>query len=86
MTLEFGLDTFGDVTAGPDGRLNSQAQVIREVVEQAALADVAHDGEDALWMADATPFDVMVLDINLPGINGFETCQRLRASRCTRRS
>ncbi len=53
----------------------------RALREQAALADVAHDGEDALWMADATPYDVMVLDINLPGINGFETCQRLRASR-----
>ena len=37
--MEFGLDTFGDVTAGPDGRLHSQAQVIREVIEQAALAD-----------------------------------------------
>jgi two-component system, OmpR family, response regulator len=53
----------------------------RALQEQAALADAAHDGEDALWMADATPYDVMVLDINLPGINGFETCQRLRASR-----
>ena len=52
----------------------------RAVREQAALADVAHDGEDALWMADATAYDVMVLDINLPGINGFETCRRLRAS------
>jgi two-component system, OmpR family, response regulator len=54
----------------------------RALQEQAAaLADAAHDGEDALWMADATQYDVMVLDINLPGINGFETCQRLRASR-----
>jgi two-component system, OmpR family, response regulator len=52
----------------------------RALQEQAALADTAHDGEDALWMADATPYDVMVLDVNLPGINGFETCQRLRAS------
>jgi two-component system, OmpR family, response regulator len=50
----------------------------RALREQAALADAAHDGEDALWMADATPYDVLVLDINLPGINGFETCQRLR--------
>jgi two-component system OmpR family response regulator len=49
--------------------------------QAAALADAAHDGEDALWMADATCYDVMVLDINLPGINGFETCQQLRASR-----
>jgi len=37
--IEFGLDTFGDVTAGPDGKPQSQAQVIREVIEQAALAD-----------------------------------------------
>jgi two-component system OmpR family response regulator len=52
----------------------------RALQEQAALADAAHHGEDALWMADGTPYDVMVLDINLPGIDGFETCQRLRAS------
>jgi two-component system, OmpR family, response regulator len=52
----------------------------RALQEQAALADAAHDGEDALWMADATRYDVMVLDVNLPGINGFETCKRLRAS------
>jgi two-component system, OmpR family, response regulator len=50
----------------------------RALQEQAALADAAHDGEDALWMADATVYDVMVLDVNLPGMNGFETCQRLR--------
>jgi two-component system OmpR family response regulator len=53
----------------------------RALREQAALADAAHDGEDALWMADATRYDVMVLDVNLPGISGFETCQQLRASR-----
>jgi two-component system, OmpR family, response regulator len=53
----------------------------RALREQAALADAAHDGEDALWMADATAYDVMVLDVNLPGINGFETCQRLREAR-----
>jgi len=37
--FEFGLDTFGDVTTGPDGRLLSHAEVIRNVVEEAALAD-----------------------------------------------
>jgi len=37
--MEFGLDTFGDVTAGAGGRLNTHAEVIREVIEQAALAD-----------------------------------------------
>ena len=38
-TLEFGLDTFGDITPGADGRTLSHAQVIRNVVEEAALAD-----------------------------------------------
>ena len=37
--IELGLDTFGDVTLGPDGALLPQAQVIRKVVEEAVLAD-----------------------------------------------
>ena len=37
--LELGLDTFGDVTNGPDGVPLPQAQVLRDVVEQAVLAD-----------------------------------------------
>ena len=37
--LEFGLDTFGDVTAGPDGQLKTHAAVIRDVIEEAVLAD-----------------------------------------------
>jgi probable LLM family oxidoreductase len=37
--IELGLDTFGDVTIGPDGKLLSQAQVIRNLIEQAVLAD-----------------------------------------------
>jgi probable LLM family oxidoreductase len=38
-TIELGLDTFGDVTAGPDGRALSHAQVIRDVVQEGVLAD-----------------------------------------------
>jgi len=37
--IEFGLDTFGDVTVGPDGKPQAHAVVIREVIEQAVLAD-----------------------------------------------
>lgn len=37
--LEFGLDTFGDITAGPDGRLLPHAQVIRNVIDEAVFAD-----------------------------------------------
>lgn len=39
QSLELGLDTFGDVTAGPDGHMLPHAQVIRNVVEEAVLAD-----------------------------------------------
>jgi probable LLM family oxidoreductase len=39
QTLELGLDTFGDVTTGPDGAPLPQAQVIRNVVAEAVLAD-----------------------------------------------
>jgi probable LLM family oxidoreductase len=38
-SIELGLDTFGDVTADPDGRPKSHAQVLRDVAAQAELAD-----------------------------------------------
>jgi two-component system OmpR family response regulator len=41
-------------------------------------ADVAGTGEDALWMAGSIDYDAIVLDVMLPGIDGFETCRRLR--------
>ena len=50
----------------------------RGLREEGVLADVAIKGEDALWMAQATGYDVVVLDVLLPGIDGFETCRRLR--------
>jgi probable LLM family oxidoreductase len=37
--IELGLDTFGDIQAGPDGHLLTHAQVIRNVVDEATLAD-----------------------------------------------
>ena len=56
------------------------ASLIRKGLKEiGVLADVAVKGEDALWMVAATPYDVLVLDINLPGIDGFETLRRLRA-------
>jgi two-component system, OmpR family, response regulator len=53
--------------------------VRRGLREQGVAADVAVKGEDALWMAEATEYDAVVLDVMLPGIDGFETCQRLRS-------
>lgn len=39
MTIELGLDTFGDITRGDDGKLVSHAQAIRQVIDEAVLAD-----------------------------------------------
>jgi two-component system OmpR family response regulator len=55
------------------------ASLIRRGLRSEGLAaDVAINGEDALWMAAATSYDAIVLDVMLPGIDGFETCRRLR--------
>jgi two-component system OmpR family response regulator len=55
------------------------ASFIRDMMRDAGmLADVARSGEDALWMATATPYDVLTLDLSLPGMSGFEVCRRLR--------
>jgi two-component system OmpR family response regulator len=51
----------------------------RGLREEGVAVDVAGHGEDALWMASATEYDALVLDVMLPGIDGFETCRRLRA-------
>jgi two-component system, OmpR family, response regulator len=56
------------------------ASLIRRGLRSEGLAaDVAIKGEDALWMAAATEYDVIVLDVMLPGMDGFEVCRRLRA-------
>jgi two-component system, OmpR family, response regulator len=50
----------------------------RGLLEEGYAADVAPKGEEAIWMAGATEYDVIVLDVLLPGIDGFEVCRRLR--------
>jgi two-component system, OmpR family, response regulator len=40
--------------------------------------DVTHDGLDGLWRAREFPYDVIVLDILLPGMNGYVICRSLR--------
>lgn len=52
----------------------------RGLTEEGLSVDVAQSGDDALWMAAATEYDAIVLDVMLPGINGFTVCRRLRES------
>ncbi|OUC99808.1 response regulator transcription factor [Streptosporangium minutum] len=40
--------------------------------------DVAHDGRDGLWMASENVYDVIVLDVMLPRMNGYTVCAKLR--------
>lgn len=42
-------------------------------------ADLARNGIDGLWMAREHPYDVIILDIMLPGMNGYRVCAALRA-------
>lgn len=42
--------------------------------------DCAADGDSALRMSDEHPYDLVILDIMLPGLDGYEVCRRLRAA------
>jgi two-component system OmpR family response regulator len=55
------------------------AKVIRRVLErEGSSVDVTGHGEDALWLAKATEYDAIVLDVMLPGLSGFDVCEQLR--------
>lgn len=55
------------------------ALVARALREEGHPADIAGRGEDALWMAEAAPYDAIVLDVMLPDCDGFEVLRRLRS-------
>jgi two-component system OmpR family response regulator len=61
-----------------EDELKMAALLQRGLRENGVAADVAEVGEDAVWMAGATEYDAIVLDVMLPGIDGFEVCRRLR--------
>jgi two-component system OmpR family response regulator len=54
------------------------ALIRRGLGEEGLTIDVAESGEKALGLARASSYDAIVLDVMLPGIDGFETCRRLR--------
>ena len=56
------------------------AAVRRGLEAEAFTVDVALDGTEGLWMATEHRYDVIVLDIMLPGLNGYKVCGKLRAA------
>ena len=62
-----------------EDELRMASLIRRGLVGEGVAADVAPNGEEALISAGAHPYDAIVLDVTLPGIDGFETCRRLRA-------
>jgi two-component system OmpR family response regulator len=63
-----------------EDELRMASLIRRGLLAEGLAADVAPNGEDALWMAEAHDYDAIVLDVMLPGLSGFETCSRLRAN------
>jgi two-component system OmpR family response regulator len=50
----------------------------RGLAEEGHPTDVATTGEEALWMAESSTYDAIVLDVMLPGLDGFAVCRTLR--------
>lgn len=57
------------------------ASLLRRALEEEGHAvDVARDGPEGVWLATENPYGAVVLDLMLPGFDGFEVCRRLRAA------
>lgn len=61
------------------------AMLRRGLGEDGYAVDVVGDGLEALWQATEVEYDAIVLDLMLPGADGFEVCRRLRQATGGRR-
>jgi two-component system, OmpR family, response regulator len=58
------------------------AALLRRGFEEEGYAvDVVGDGLEAVWMGTEVDYDAVILDVMLPGLDGFEVCRRLREAR-----
>ena len=65
-----------------EDEIRTAALLRRGLVEEGYAVDVAVDGPDGVWRATEFSYDVVVLDVMLPGFDGFEVCRRLRSAGC----
>lgn len=50
----------------------------RGLKEEGYAADIASDGKEGLFLASTNPYDVILLDVMLPGLDGISVCRKLR--------
>jgi len=62
-----------------DDEVRLARSVARALEAEGFDADIVHAGDDALWQAQHVDYDAIILDIMLPGKNGYEVCRELRA-------
>ncbi len=54
--------------------------IARGLTRQAYTVDVAYDGLNGLELSEINSYDLLILDLNLPGLDGLEVCRRIRAN------
>jgi signal transduction histidine kinase len=67
-----------------DDTPSNLGMVVKIMEERGYLVSIAQDGEEGLQRAQLVQPDLILLDVMMPGIDGFETCQRLKAQENTR--
>jgi two-component system, OmpR family, response regulator len=65
-----------------EDEVRTAALLRRGLSEEGYAVDVAGDGPEAVWRVAEFSYDAVVLDVMLPGLDGFEVCRRLRATGC----
>ena len=65
-----------------EDEVRTAALLRRGLAEEGDAVDVAVDGPEGVWHATEFGYDVVILDVMLPGFDGFEVCRRLRSTGC----
>jgi len=77
------VSSSGSILAVDDQQVNLDL-LVRLLSKRGYQVETAHDGETALAAIERMPPDLVLLDIQLPGIDGFEVCRRIKRNPATR--
>ena len=59
-----------------------RVSVTKALREAGYAVDATADGEEGLWYGRSNPYDLIILDLMLPGLSGFEILETLREEKC----